>query len=548
MSSDSSFKIPTYSNSITTLRTLRSFISYLWPYAFKSKHLDVVIWERMSDTPNPIRLEDCVKTHCARTITLYMSTLSNPDSLTLPLTTDSLPNMILNSLMDSGSSDSFIDLAFVKTQHLPAYGIPPIRLRLIDGTSNSIILQALDLQLCFPTRESQKLTLFVTLLDQSCMIVLGYHWLTHYYPLIDWALGSISFWQLAQHKSLSSPPIETFPSAVPLSKPPDPVSEIMKPISPVEPWKTPRVTLINTAAYSCTSKLEGSKCFQLWISHPEVTSQTTTTMEKMVDMNNIPEEYHNFADVFSKSKAGKLAEHRPYDLKINLDEGTAPPFGPIYSLSQEELAALRKFIDDNLATGFICPSCSPHGAPVLFICKKDGSLRLCVNFRGLNRISKKDRYPLPLISDLLDAPQKARVYTKIDLWHTYHLVRISPGDEWKTAFRTRYGSFKWLVMPEGITNAPAAFQRFMNDIFADKIDFIVIIYLDNILIYSDNISEHKLHFREVLHRLHANGLFAHADKCQFHITSCEYLIYMLSPEGLTMAPYKVQIIQDWSIP
>jgi len=111
--------------------------------------------------------------------------------------------------------------------------------------------------------------------------------------------------------------------------------------------------------------------------------------------------------VFSKSKASKLAEHRPYDLKINLDEGTAPPFGPIYSLSQEELAALRKFIDKNLATGFIHPSHSPHGAPVLFIRKKDGSLRLCVDFRGLNRISKKDQYPLPLISDLLDAPQKA---------------------------------------------------------------------------------------------------------------------------------------------
>jgi len=186
----------------------------------------------------------------------------------------------------------------------------------------------------------------------------------------------------------------------------------MKPTSPVEPRKTLRVTLINAAVYSCTSKLEGSKCFQLWISHPEVTGQTMTTTEKTVDMDNIPEEYHNFADVFSKYKAGKLAEHRPYDLKINLDEVTAPPFGPIYSLSQEELVALHKFIDENLATGFIRPSHSPHGAPVLFIHKKDGSLRLCVNFRGLNWISKKDRYPLPLISDLLDAPQKARVTTR----------------------------------------------------------------------------------------------------------------------------------------
>jgi len=118
----------------------------------------------------------------------------------------------------------------------------------------------------------------------------------------------------------------------------------------------------------------------------------------------------------------------------------APPLGPIYSLSQEELLALRKFIDENVAMGFIRPSRSPHGAPVLFIRKKDGSLRVCCDFRGINRVLKKDRYPLPLINDLLDAPRKARIYTKIDLWHAYHLVCIAAGDEWKTMFRTRYGS------------------------------------------------------------------------------------------------------------
>ena len=225
-----------------------------------------------------------------------------------------------------------------------------------------------------------------------------------------------------------------------------------------------------------------------------------------------------------------------------MDEGTVSPFSPIYSLSQEELTALHKFIDENLATGFIRPSRSPCGAPVLFIRKKDGSLRLCVDFRGLNRISKKDRYPLPLISDLLDAPRKAWVYTKIDLRHAYHLVRITAGDEWKTAFRTRYGSFEWLVMPEGLTNAPAAFQRFMIDIFVDMIDVNVIVYLDDILVYSDDLTKHKLHVREVLRRLRSNSLFARADKCEFHITSCEYLGYMLSPDGLMMAQNKVQII------
>jgi len=198
--------------------------------------------------------------------------------------------------------------------------------------------------------------------------------------------------------------------------------------------------------------------------------------------------------------------------------------------------------------GFIRPSCSPHGAPVLFIRKKDGSLRLCCDFQGINRVSKKDRYPLPLINDLLDAPRKARIYTKIDLRHAYHLVCIAAGDEWKTTFQTRYGSFEWLVMPEGLTNAPAGFQRFMNDIFADMIDVSVVVYLDDILVYSDNPEQHSVHVREVLHRLCKNCLYARANKCEFHCNSCEYLGYMLSPDGLTMAENKIRAIQDWPEP
>jgi hypothetical protein len=166
----------------------------------------------------------------------------------------------------------------------------------------------------------------------------------------------------------------------------------------------------------------------------------------------------------------------------------------------------------------------------------------------LNKLTKKDRYPLPLITDLLDSPGRARIYTKIDLQHAYHLVRIAEGDEWKTAFRTRYGSFEWLVMPFGLTNAPAAFQRFMNDIFSDMLDVCVIIYLDDILIYSDNKELHRKHVREVLRRLRENGLYAGTNKCTFHTDTVEYLGYILSPTGLTMDPAKVQTIQDWPEP
>ena len=161
---------------------------------------------------------------------------------------------------------------------------------------------------------------------------------------------------------------------------------------------------------------------------------------------------------------------------------------------------------------------------------------------------KKDRYPLPHISDLLDSPQKARFYTKIELHHAYHLVHIQEGDEWKTSFRTRYGSFKWRIMPFGLTNAPTAFKHFMNDIFGDLLNVCMLVYLDDILIYSDSEEEHIWHIREVLHRLRQHNLYACTDKCFFHVQTVEYLGYILSPSGLTMAADKVQVIQDWPEP
>ena len=161
---------------------------------------------------------------------------------------------------------------------------------------------------------------------------------------------------------------------------------------------------------------------------------------------------------------------------------------------------------------------------------------------------KKDCYPLPRISDLLDSPRKARFYMKIDLHHTYHLVHIREGDKWKTAFRTRYGSFKWHIMPFRLMNVPAAFQHFMNDIFGDLLDVCMLVYLDDILIYSDSEEEHIWHVHEILCRLRQHNLYARTEKCFFHVQTVKYLGYILSPSGLTMAADKVQVIQDWPEP
>ena len=143
----------------------------------------------------------------------------------------------------------------------------------------------------------------------------------------------------------------------------------------------------------------------------------------------IPKAYEDFADVFSEDKANELPKHSEADLSIDLEGSSKPPFGPIYNLSAEELWVLRAYIDENLERGFIRPSSSPAGAPILFSKKKDGDLRLCVDYRGLNRITTKNRYPLPLISEALDCLVGAKSYTKL-VWDTYHMIRIAEGDEW----------------------------------------------------------------------------------------------------------------------
>jgi len=173
-----------------------------------------------------------------------------------------------------------------------------------------------------------------------------------------------------------------------------------------------------------------------------------------------------------------------------------------------EQKALKEFIEENLNTGFIWLTSSLHSALVLFVKKKDSLLCLCVNFHSLNHISKKNHYLLLLISNLLDLPHKAWVYTKIDLHHAYYLVHIANGDELKTTFRTCYRSFEWSVIPFGLTNTSVVFQQFMNNLFSNLLDICIMIYLDNILIYSNNMSKHHWHIKKVLKHLCKTSLYA----------------------------------------
>ena len=221
-----------------------------------------------------------------------------------------------------------------------------------------------------------------------------------------------------------------------------------------------------------------------------LTCSATTQLPPLKPEELVPHEYHDFLDVFSETLAWELPLHHDYNHRIELEEGMTPPHGKLYNMSEVELKTLKDYLDDMLDKGFIQPSKSPVGAPVLFVKKKDGSLRLCVDYRGLNKITQKNHYPIPQIETLVDQLHSAKIYSKIDLRVGYNNMRIAEGDEWKTAFRTRYSAFEYLVMLFGLTNAPATFQRLMNNIFHDLVDVYMVVYLDNILIYLDNIKQH----------------------------------------------------------
>ncbi|KAF8730579.1 hypothetical protein RHS02_07663, partial [Rhizoctonia solani] len=263
---------------------------------------------------------------------------------------------------------------------------------------------------------------------------------------------------------------------------------------------------------------------------------------------DLPAQYHKFAKVFGEEEFKVLLPHREYDIAIDLilDAKLSP--GPIYGMTDAKSKALKQHINKELSTGKIRPSTSSTGAPVMFVKKADGSLQLVVDYRKLNDVTLKNIYPLPRQDDLMAKLWHAKLFTKLDLQWGYNNVRIREGDEWKTAFRTKYGLFKYLVMPFGLTNAPAAFQHFMNDLFRDLIDVTVVIYLDDILIFLEDPKDHPNHVREVLSQLMKNQLFCKLSKCHFHVTTVDYLGIVISPAGFSMDQKKIKAVTSWPQP
>jgi hypothetical protein len=270
----------------------------------------------------------------------------------------------------------------------------------------------------------------------------------------------------------------------------------------------------------------------------------------------LPKHYWDFIPVFSPHKAQELPPYRPgidHEIPIELDDKgnkKEVPWGPLYNMSRDELLVLRKELTRLLDNDFIEVSKSPAAAPVLFAKKPGGGLRFCVDYRGLNAITRKDRYPLPLIRETLAALSKAKWLTKFDVSAAFHRIRIAKGEEWKTAFRTRYGLYQWKVMPFGLTGAPATFQRYINWVLREYLDDFCTAYIDDILVFSSgSLEDHRAKVRKVLSKLQDAGLYLDISKSEFETKQVKYLGYIIEVGvGVRMDPEKIRAIADWKPP
>ncbi|GKA12148.1 putative reverse transcriptase domain-containing protein [Tanacetum coccineum] len=255
----------------------------------------------------------------------------------------------------------------------------------------------------------------------------------------------------------------------------------------------------------------------------------------------------NFPEVFPDDLPG-LPPSRQVEFRIELVPGAAPVARAPYRLAPSELKELSDQLKELLEKGFIRPSSSPWGAPVLFVKKKDGSFRMCIDYRELNKLTVKNRYPLPRIDDLFDQLQGSSIYSKIDLRSGYHQLRIREEDIPITAFRTRYGHYEFQVMPFGLTNAPAVFMDLMNRVCKPYLDKFVIVFIDDILIYSKNKEEHEEHLKIILELLKKEQLYAKFSKCDFWLESVQFLGHVINNKGVHVDPAKVEAIRNWSAP
>jgi hypothetical protein len=504
---------------------------------------------------------------------------ATPSSKSLSLkvsiqTTDTGEVFATPALVDCGATGQFMDAEFVRRNRLTtrqlARAIPVFN---VDGTRNDAgsVTEIVDTILRY-NDHTERTSFAVTNLGKQD-IILGFTWLEEHNPEINWQTKEVKM-SRCPDKCLTCRAEIRKEASVRRHKRKVEVRRLLKCRA------GPHPTIVEDAEEEDESEVkddslsdtddeenpvapedrfeEGDRLFYINLpSEAEFIRATQTVSSRLAEAHNknaraetnIPEYLREFEDVFSKKSFDSLPHEKIWDHAIELIPDAKPKNTKVYPLSPTEQAQLDEFLQENLDSGRIRPSKSPMASPVFFIKKKDGTLRLVQDYRALNSMTIKNRYPIPLISELVNQLRGAKYFTKLDVRWGYNNVRIKKGDEWKAAFRTNRGLFEPLVMFFGLCNSPATFQTMMNDIFHDLImEGVVCVYIDDILIFTKTIAEHRRVTKLVLQRLKEHKLYLKPEKCEFERTQIEYLGLIISEGRVEMDPVKVAAVTEWPKP
>ena len=430
------------------------------------------------------------------------------------------------ALVDCGASGSFIDENYCRANGIKIQQAQKERrVKLADGTiAHSNGLVNVNVSYISTVRTTgyvmrERLTLRVLSLPGFNMI-LGLPWLKQYNPSVCWEKQTITILRDGRLVQLQCRGAERMESSVGAME----------------------LNLI-TAKQANKELKRGEESFMVWVT--DGTEGKEETERQANKAKHIVDEYR---DVFPDKLPFGLPPSRAVDHRIDIVPGSSPVSRSPYRMSPTELDELKKQLIYLTEQGFIQPSISPYGAPVLFTPKPDGTKRMCIDYRMLNQQTIKNKYPLPRQDELFDRLHGACVFSKLDLQSGYHQIRVTPEDTPKTAFRTRYGHYEFRVLPFGLTNAPATFMQLMNEIMRPYLDDFVIVFLDDILIYSKNEKEHEQHVRTVLETLRKHKLYAKLSKCAFFQQSVTFLGHRISAAGVHVDDEKVKAVREWPTP
>jgi hypothetical protein len=496
----------------------------------------------------------------------------------LPISVNGIPAC---ALIDSGSTSDFISSRFIERHNLYIDRRHQKEVRMANGEKGMSMGKAvLDISYMSASQPmSERRQMFVFPIE-NYDVVLGLPWHVRHNPTIDYnqrtfwleqpgititedttAICERTYQPVTQNNSLQITPVKTTSTykqkqkatsnSRSVIKAPDDLPATSTACDQPEAPKTTRRELMLRINLMMPSEMK--RAVRL---HQIVQDECFATLVRLLNTEHPKTEAHpkqkqivdEFIECFPDELPNELPPQRAHDHRIDLYSDARPVYKPTYRMSPSELDELKKQLEELLSHGLIRPSVSPYGAPVLFVKKKDGSRRMCIDYRALNAQTIKNVYALPRCDELFDRLQGASVFTKLDLRSGYHQIRIHPDDIQKTAFNTRYGHFEFLVLPFGLTNAPATFMCMMNDLLRPYLDKFVIVYLDDILIYSKNEQEHEQHVRAVLDVLSKNKLYAKLSKCEFFQKEVTFLGCKFSARGKEMEPEKIKAILEWPIP